>query len=152
MVEESGETKLDAVAKVEDVRMKNMIICVKREDIGTPYLLDTTDPMDVKTSILMSEGQMEQFSLLKELLPDPQAPLFQRIVMNQKELETRMITRMFNNCFERAGYNNAKIYKVEKNKNQFVQEKFCTEVKLMARKYPTKAPSQLVKLLFHGSG
>lgn len=56
MVGESGETKLDAVAKVEDVRMKNIIICVKREDIGTPYLLDTTDPMDVKTSILMSEG------------------------------------------------------------------------------------------------
>ena len=71
MVSESNETKLDAVAKLDDLVEKNTIICVKREDIGTPYLLDTTDPMNVKTSILMQEGRIEQFSLLKELLPDP---------------------------------------------------------------------------------
>ena len=32
-----------------------------------------------------------------------------------------------------------------------MQEKFRAEIKIMARKYPTKAPTQLIKLLFHGS-
>ena len=63
-----------------------------------------------------------------------------------------MIRRMFTNCFVRDNFHDTKIFRLEKIKNQFVQEKFRTEISLMARKYPTKAPSQLLKLLFHGSG
>ena len=44
-----------------------------------------------------------------------------------------------------------KVMSIEKLKNWRIQQKFMTEVKILAKKYPTKAPSQLIKLLFHGS-
>ena len=55
--------------------------------------------------------------------------------------------------FGSTGHNmaNAKITKLERLENAFVQEKFVTELKLAARKYKGKSPSQLVKLLFHGA-
>ena len=43
------------------------------------------------------------------------------------------------------------ITKIERLENAYVQEKFMTELRLASQKYKGKSPSQLVKLLFHGS-
>ncbi len=68
--------------------------------------------------------------------------------MDGSHIEYRFVHRMF---MESKGNLNFQIVGVHRLYNQSVQERFNMELRLMARKYPKKTPTQIVKLLFHGA-
>lgn len=62
-------------------------------------------------------------------------------------LEYKLIYEMF----ARTIGANASVLQIERLYNPNVQERFRMEVKISAKKYPTKTPSDLIKFLFHGA-
>ena len=62
-------------------------------------------------------------------------------------MEYRLVSRLFTSTYG-AQPNIRSILKLE---NKTIQDTFMTELKKNFDKYRDKAPSQLIKLLFHGS-
>ena len=81
-------------------------------------------------------------------IPPNMTDRFSKVEMNGSHIEYRFVHRMF---MESKGAFNFQIVGVHRLYNQSVQERFNMELRLMAKKYPKKSPTQIVKLLFHGA-
>lgn len=117
---------------------------------GPVYVLDCAD-MNNPTSklITVKKSEKKQIGILQMLqIPISMKERHQKLPMDFSHIEYRFVQRIF---LETKGNLNFQIVSIDRLYNQTVQERFNNELRMMARKYPNKQPTQIVKLLFHGA-
>ena len=97
------KSKQDSLSKIEDTKTA---ILVSAEDPNTPYLLDLSNPMNIKSSILKKESHAERFNLFAEMLPDEEGAVISCKSLNMACLEAQLILKMFLSTFGPAAAQN----------------------------------------------
>ncbi len=117
---------------------------------GPVYVIDCEDFANPTSKLIsVRKSEKKSISVLQMLqIPPNMTERFTFPIMDSSDIEYRFVNRMF---MESKGAFNFQVVSINRLYNQSVQERFRMELKLMARKYPKKQPTQIVKLLFHGA-
>jgi hypothetical protein len=124
------------------------IVVVQEPNKAT--VLDCTNLEKVVSRRIELRSQNSQECNIFELLQPPQHLAPRNYQVDQFPVDSpyyQLVRQMFYN----SQPHEYKIQSVSRLQNLIVQERFKSELAISARKYPGKSPTQLVKLLWHGS-
>jgi len=129
----------------------NHCLIVRNEDPLSPYIVDyrrIDEPRTLKTKNRSGLSTFNLYSAIEPRFgPDERNLRHKQTELAKETLEFKAIEFQFRNTIGGAG----QVHSILKLENKAIQANFLNELKKNFEKYPDKVPSQLIKLLFHGS-